>query len=201
MCQAEIEKACGTHVEVAPSQIVIDKKGTFKGTGNEKADLVKAMKNAIESLSTPLPPSFGGLCKNVVSNVQQDIQQTTMDGVDGVLAAWKLPPQVSNFLKNIKFSEEVTYQTYKFALKQGTSELQEFVASGRNNGEKIIMAYMKVHVRGTSIQQYVKTRQCKKTLLVFKKCHDVFNPRGFTTGEVLAIQNGFLHHGYLKLKT
>jgi len=159
------------------------------------------MKNAIETLSTPLPPSFGSLATNVVSNVQQDIQQTTMDGVDGVLAAWKLPQQVSSFLANIKFSEEVTYQTYRFALKLGTSELQEFVASGRNSGDKIIMAYMKVQVRGTAIQQYVKTRQCKTSFLVFKKCHDVYNPRGFTTGEVIAIQNGFLHYGYLKLKT
>ncbi len=74
------------------------------------------MKNAIETLSTPLPPSFGSLAKGVVSNVWQDIQQTTIEGVDGVLAAWKLPLQVSNFLANIKFSEEVTYQTYRFAL-------------------------------------------------------------------------------------
>lgn len=140
------------------TRVVIDEKSTFKGTGNENADLVNAMKNAIETLSTPLPPSFGALCTNVVSNVQQDIQQTTMDGVDGVLAAWKLPQQVSSFLANIKFSEEVTYQTYRFALQHGTSELQEFVASGRNNGDKIVMAYMKVQVRGTAIQQYVKTR-------------------------------------------
>ena len=106
-----------------------------------------------------------------MSYVQKDVQQTTVDGVDKLLAAWKLPPQVSNFLKNIKYSEEVTYQTYKFALKVGTSELQEFVASGRNNGEKIVMAYMKVHVMGTSIQQYFTTRHCKKTLGI-SKCHD-----------------------------
>lgn len=103
------------------------------------------------------------------------------------MAAWNLPPKVSNFLANIKFSEEVTYQTYRFAIQKGTSELQEFVASGRNTGDKIIMAYMKVHVQGTPIQQYVKTRQCKRTLLVFKKCHDVYNPRGFTTNEIIDI--------------
>jgi len=61
------------------------------GTGNEKADLINAMKGAIETLSTPYPPSFGALATNVVSNVQQDIQQTTFEGVDGILAAWNLP--------------------------------------------------------------------------------------------------------------
>jgi hypothetical protein len=49
------------------------------------------MKGAIETLSTPYPPSFGALATNVVSNVQQDIQQTTFEGVDGILAAWNLP--------------------------------------------------------------------------------------------------------------
>ena len=63
------------------------------------------------------------------------------------------------------------------------------------------MAYMKVIVRGTSIQQYVKTRECKTSWLVFKKCHDVYNPRGFTTNEVIAIQKGFQYYGYTKLKS
>jgi hypothetical protein len=86
------------------------------GTGNEKADLVNALKSAIQSLNTPLPGNFNSLCTNVISNVNQDIQTTTMDGVDGVLASWNLPPQVSSFLANIKFSEEIVYQTYRFAL-------------------------------------------------------------------------------------
>jgi hypothetical protein len=63
------------------------------------------------------------------------------------------------------------------------------------------MAYMKVHVRGTPIQQYVVTRQCTRKLLVFRSCHDVYNPRGFSTDEVMAIQNGFLYFGYQKLNS
>jgi hypothetical protein len=130
----------------ALKKIVFDKKGTYRGTGNEKADLVNAMKSAIGQLATPMPGNFNSLCTNVVSTVSQDIQSTTMDGVDGLLATWNLPPQVSSFLANIKFSEDVVYQTYRFALQNGNSELQEFIASGKNNGESIIMAYMKVHV-------------------------------------------------------
>ena len=61
------------------------------GTGNEKADLVNALKSAIGQLNTPLPGNFNSLCTNVVSSVSQDIQSTTIDGVDGVLAAWNLP--------------------------------------------------------------------------------------------------------------
>lgn len=109
------------------------------------------MKSAIGQLATPLPGNFNALCTNVVANVNQDIQSTTIDGVDGVLAAWNLPPQVSSFLANIKFSEDVVYQTYRFALQSGNSDLQEFIASGKNNGESIIMAYMKVNVQGTPI--------------------------------------------------
>ena len=130
----------------ALKKIVVDKKGTYRGTGNEKADLVNAMKTAIGQLATPMPDNFYSLCANVVSTVRQDIQSTTVDGVDLQLAIWNLPPEVSSFLANIKFSEDVVYQTYRFALQNGNSELQEFIASGKNNGETIIMAYMKVLV-------------------------------------------------------
>jgi len=69
-----------------------------------------------------------------------------MNGVDGILASWNLPPQVSTFLSNIKFSEEITYQTYKFVLQKGNTQLEEFIATGRNDGSKIFLGYMKVHV-------------------------------------------------------
>jgi len=52
----------------------------------------------------------------VVAGVEQDIQATTIDGVDGLLASWNLPTQVSSFLANIKFSEDVSYQTYRFSI-------------------------------------------------------------------------------------
>lgn len=43
------------------------------------------------------------------------------------------------------------------------------------------------------------TRQCKSSWLVFKKCNTVYNPRGYTTDEIMSIQNGLLFHGYNKL--
>jgi hypothetical protein len=98
----------------------------------------------------------------VNANVAQDIKETTADGVDGVLAAWNLPQQVSSFLSNIKFSEDMTYQTYRFAIQNGQSELQEFIASGRNSGSKIVMAFMNVHVTGQPIQQFDVTRSCRR---------------------------------------
>jgi hypothetical protein len=49
------------------------------------------MSAAIDTLATPYPTAFGGLCTNVVSNAELDIQQTTFDGVDGLLASWNLP--------------------------------------------------------------------------------------------------------------
>jgi len=39
-----------------------------------------------------------------------------MTGVDAQIAKWNLPPQVASFLANAKFSEEVKYQHFKFAL-------------------------------------------------------------------------------------
>jgi hypothetical protein len=134
------------------------------GTGNERADLVNSLRSAIGTLATPLPGNFGALCTNVNANVAQDIQETSVEGVDAVLASWNLPQQVSSFLANIKFSEDVTYQTYRFAIQNGQSELQEFIASGRNSGSKIVMAYMKVHVTGQPIQQWVETRSCRRIL-------------------------------------
>jgi hypothetical protein len=36
---------------------------------------------------------------------------------------------------------------------------------------------------------------------LFNKCNDVYNPRGYTTNEIMNIQNGFLFFGYHKLKS
>jgi len=44
------------------------------------------MKQAVDSLSTALPPNFGKFIKNAVANVDQDIKETTLGGVDGILA-------------------------------------------------------------------------------------------------------------------
>ena len=50
--------------------MIIDKKGTYQGTGDDKVDLVNALKSAINTLATPLPPNFDSLCGNVVANVE-----------------------------------------------------------------------------------------------------------------------------------
>ena len=115
--------------------MIADKKSFYQGSGNDKTDLVFALKSAINTLATPLPPNFYSLCSNVVASTEQDIQATTIDGVDGLLASWNLPTQVSSFLANIKFSEDVSYQTYRFSIQTGETKLQEFIASGKNNGE------------------------------------------------------------------
>jgi len=139
--------------------VLHDKKSTFfASSGNDRADLISSLKSAIGALNTPMPPAFNSLAKNVVATSSSDIKLTDMAGVDGVLASWNLPKEVASFLSNIKFAESVTYQTYRFALKTGASSLQEFVASGKNNGNSITMAFIKVNVQGTPIQQYVVTR-------------------------------------------
>lgn len=45
----------------------------------------------------------------------------------------------------------------------------------------------------------MRTQSCSRTWYGRKKCHDVDNPRGFTTDEVMSIQNGLIYHGYNKL--
>lgn len=72
-CQSEIERVCGAHVNQQVSEVIINKKGTFKGTGNERVDLVNALRSAVSTLSTPLPGNFNALCTNVNANVAQDI--------------------------------------------------------------------------------------------------------------------------------
>lgn len=174
-------------------------RGAFASTGNDRLDLLNSLKAAINELNTPLPANFNSLCTNVITNVNTDIQQTDVNGIDALLARWALPQQITDFLRNIKWSEDVRYQTYKFAIQKGESRLQEFVASGKNNKGRILLSFIRVDVSGQATQQYVVTRSCKRTLFK-KKCHDVYNPRGFYTEELIAIQNGLLHHGYNRLQ-
>ena len=85
-------------------------------------------------MNTPLPGNFGQFARNVAANVALDIRDTDINGVDSTLAAWGLPAEVNNFLANIKFSESIQYQTYKFVVKNNDFSLGEFVAAGRNDG-------------------------------------------------------------------
>jgi hypothetical protein len=120
-CAAEIEKACGPKVfETKADTGVISKKTEFKGTtGNERADLVNSIRSAIGKQATPLPGNFGTLCTNVNANIATDMQETTMEGVDGIIAAWKLPQEVSSFFANLKKTVSKTYQTYRFVIQSG----------------------------------------------------------------------------------
>ncbi len=45
------------------------------------------------------------IAANVQSQVSQDIQETSVEGLDAVIAAWNLPNEVSEFLSFLKFSE------------------------------------------------------------------------------------------------
>ena len=58
-----------TQVEQQVSSIIINKKGVFKGTGNDRTDIVNSLRSAINKLATPLPANFGSLCTNVNANV------------------------------------------------------------------------------------------------------------------------------------
>lgn len=75
-CAAEIEKACGAKVsqeEPEQDEVIINDQGTYSGNGPQRTDLINSMKQAVDSLSTALPPNFGKFIKNAVANVNQDI--------------------------------------------------------------------------------------------------------------------------------
>jgi hypothetical protein len=46
---------------------------------------------------------------NLNTNVDHDIQETTVEGVEGILSKWNLPEQVASFLSNIKKSKSKNY--------------------------------------------------------------------------------------------
>jgi hypothetical protein len=53
--------------------VIINDQGTYSGNGPQRTDLINSMKQAVDSLSTALPPNFGKFIKNAVANVNQDI--------------------------------------------------------------------------------------------------------------------------------
>jgi hypothetical protein len=126
------------------------------------------------------------------------MKQTNVEGVDGVLSGWGLPKQVVDFLRNIKYSESVDYQTYRFVLRRGKARIEEFVAAGRNYGGNVYLSHMKVVAHTKPKTQYVTTKKCV-TRFFIKRCHNVHTARGFKTGELEKMQKALLFHAYTKL--
>jgi hypothetical protein len=71
-CADEIEKACGNKVsqeEPEQDEVIINDQGTYSGNGPQRTDLINSMKQAVDSLSTALPPNFNKFIKKAVANV------------------------------------------------------------------------------------------------------------------------------------
>lgn len=150
-------------------------------------------------MATDLPGNFGNLVANIVTNNKFDIQQTDMNGVEGVLDNWQLPQEVHNFLSNIMYSDSVMYQTYHFAVWSDTTMISEFVASGQNDGTTIMLSYIQVDVHGDAVSQWVSTEHCDTIFFFFEDCHTDWDQRGFSTEELISMQNGMLYYGYQAL--
>ena len=56
--------------------------------GDERSDLLESLRIGINAMQSPLPGNFGGLVANVATNQRFDIQQTDMNGVEGILSGW-----------------------------------------------------------------------------------------------------------------
>ena len=61
-----------------------------------------------------------------------------------------------------------------------------------------MLSFIQVDVSGNTITQYVDTRHCHRVLF-WKRCHTDHDARGFTTDELMAMQNGLLYYGYSAL--
>ena len=90
------------------------------------------------------------------------------------------------------------YQTYHFAMWRGSASLSEYVASGKNVNGNIMLSFLHVDISGNALTQYVPTEHCH-TVFFSTDCHTEYEPRGYTTDEVMAVQNGLLYNGYNSL--
>ena len=89
-------------------------------------------------------------------------------------------------------------QTQHFAVQADHVAVQEFVASGKNENGKIVLSFIHSEAIGDVITQTTTTQHCH-WFLFWKKCHNEYDPRGFTTDELIAMQNGLLYYGYTAL--
>ncbi len=46
-------------------KILINKKGAYMASGNEKSDLLQSLRTEIEKLNAPYPSNFNILCTNI----------------------------------------------------------------------------------------------------------------------------------------
>ena len=120
-CQSDCEEEFGghaTHMKPMKPKVIYNKKidKTSTGLADQRSDLISSLTQGVQGMATDLPGDFGNLVSRVVTNIRYGIQQTDMNGVDGLLNDWQLPQEVHNFLSNIMYSDSVMYQTYHFAV-------------------------------------------------------------------------------------
>jgi hypothetical protein len=65
--------------------------------------------------------------------------------LDAVLAAWKLPSEVTGLFNFLRFSEKTEYETYLRSIENGKAVLDTFIVAGKRNGDSILIFYMKSH--------------------------------------------------------
>jgi uncharacterized protein YpuA (DUF1002 family) len=70
-----------------------------------RGGFINELKNMVDA-STPMPQKFNKLVKNVVANVNINIEETTVSGFDGIIASWNLDPQIIEKVKDFKAAAE-----------------------------------------------------------------------------------------------
>ena len=84
--------------------------------GDDRQQLLETLRQQIQQLNKPLPPSFPNYCINVASSGSFDVQRTDPANLDDVLTRWELPEQVRQFLSNLKFAEEAEHHSLSFVV-------------------------------------------------------------------------------------
>jgi hypothetical protein len=114
--------------------------------------LIDALKNCAEKLIKNKPYDFEYLARINNIKVAKDIQDTSLEGIDGVLGGWGLPNEVNDFIKYIAFTESAQYQTFEFDLKVDDVNFKEFVATGKNTGNgRAVIGFVRVEINGKAI--------------------------------------------------
>ena len=169
----------------------------------EKKKTFKTLREEARKQKYKYPSGYKNLITNMGATAEFKMDKIKINVIDSLKS--KLPTEVVNRFKKIKYTSSVGYETITYNVRQGsTNVINIFGIAKKLNNNDLFYAYIKGKSYADPLQQYnqVKVKSCSK-FLWWENCKDNIVPkeRDFNANELNIIQQALISKFYEVLDT